>query len=109
VKTHFKYCIIDNKWKERDVLEIEIVLPLVTAAILLSFLFHRIDKNTKRSTNKTVFGGVLIISVVLILAGLLLGEWNGLIISAIGVYLLIPSISALFINLILQKTSNKRT
>lgn len=87
------------------------MLLFVAGAILLSFLFHRIDmtRKTKRSINKTIFGGVFIISIVLILTGLVLGAWTGLMISAIGVYLFIPSIFALVTNQILKRSSKKKT
>ncbi|WP_160031813.1 hypothetical protein [Paenibacillus sp. An7] len=90
-------------------MELEFVLLLVACSILLSFLFHRIDmtRNTKKDRNKTVFGRIFIVSIIIIVAGLIVGAWNGLLISAIGVHLLIPSISALFMNLILKKYSNK--
>ncbi|WP_454191578.1 hypothetical protein [Paenibacillus sp. Marseille-Q7038] len=92
-------------------MELEFVLLLVVCSILLSFLFHRIDltRKTKKDMNKTVFGRIFIISIVIIVSGLIVGAWNGLLISAIGVHLLIISISALFMNLILKKYSNKKS
>lgn len=90
-------------------MEIEFILLLVACSILLSFLFHHMDiiKNTKKDRNKTVFGRIFVISIVIVVSGLIVGAWNGLLISAIGVHLLIPSISALLMNLILKKYSKK--
>lgn len=91
-------------------MEIEFMLFLVAGFILLSFLFHRINftKNMKKDMNKMVFGVVFIISIVLVLTGLFVGAWNGLFISAMGAYLLIPSLSALLMNLILKKYAKKK-
>lgn len=91
-------------------MEIEFILLLVACSILLSFLFHRMDitRNTKKDRNKTVFGRIFVISIVIVVSGLIVGAWNGLLISAIGVHLLIPSISALLMNLILKKHSKRK-
>ena len=87
-------------------MEIEIVLLLVFCSLVIAYLLHTFQKkreHVRRHIGDMFFTSILVISLVIIFISILVGGWNGLFLAAIGVYLLIPSLSGLILTKVLKK------
>lgn len=79
-------------------------------AIIIIFILEYLEVKgvVKKNISKYIFGMILLISILLVIIGLAVGQYKGLGISMIGVYLLVPSICALLVDVVLKKIRKKK-
>lgn len=100
--------IIQNK--ECDGLEFGFIYTVtVVVAILIVFMFEYLEVKgiVKKNPSKYIFVVILIVSILLVPVGLLAGQYEGLGISTIGIYLFVTSLCALLADVLIKRFRRK--
>jgi len=87
-------------------MEYMIVLWTIACSLLLGYALHLFQKkrNSNRHIGDVFFTSILIVSLVIFpISIFMVGGWNGLFISVVGVYLFSASFSGLILTKILKK------
>ncbi|PFI69617.1 hypothetical protein CN918_25110 [Priestia megaterium] len=89
-------------------MDIKIILGTIIAALVLAYIFHSVQRkrNSGKHIGNKVFNIGFVISLTIIAISILVvGGWDGMVLGAIGAYLLFPSLSGLIFTKLLIRYS----
>ncbi|WP_427125021.1 YesK family protein (plasmid) [Priestia megaterium] len=87
-------------------MDIKIILVTIIAALVLAYIFHSVQRkrNSDKHIGDKVFNIGFVISLTIITISILVvGGWDGMVLGAIGAYLLFPSLSGLIFTKLLMR------
>lgn len=89
-------------------MDIKIILGTIIAALVLAYIFHSVQRkrNSDKHIGNKVFNiGFVISLTITAISILVVGGWDGMVLGAIGAYLLFPSLSGLIFTKLLIRYS----
>lgn len=87
-------------------MDIKIILVTIIASLVLAYMFHSIQRkrNSDKHIGDKVFNIGFVISLTIIAISILVvGGWDGMVLGAIGAYVLFPSLSGLIFTKLLMR------
>lgn len=89
-------------------MDIKLILVTIIVALVLAYIFHSVQRkrNSDKHIGDKVFNIGFVISLTIIAISILVvGGWDGMVLGAIGAYLLFPSLSGLIFTKLLMRYS----
>ncbi|MDM8151119.1 YesK family protein [Priestia megaterium] len=89
-------------------MDIKLILVTIITALVLAYIFHSVQRkrNSDKHIGDKVFNIGFVISLTIIAISILVvGGWDGMVLGAIGAYLLFPSLSGLIFTKLLMRYS----
>jgi len=89
-------------------MDIKLILVTIIAALVLAYIFHSVQRkrNSDKHIGDKVFNIGFVISLTIIAISILVvGGWDGMVLGAIGAYLLFLSLSGLIFTKLLMRYS----
>ncbi|WP_173917726.1 YesK family protein [Halobacillus sp. Marseille-Q1614] len=91
-------------------MEIELVFLSIVVSLILAVVLHLLQKKlkSKKHIGDVIFTQLIVLALVIFPISFFVGGWDGLFWGAVGVYMLIPSLSGLIFTKLIKR-SGRRT